>query len=442
MTEVEWWITLSLFFLCLVGIAALRVPVAIAFLAANAIFVSWLVGFDSGMRLLVTSMYDSLSKFSLSPVPMFILMGEILFRTGLGMRTINALNHILGRVPGRLGVLTMGSGTIFATLSGSQLANAALLGSVLVPEMQRRGYHPRISVGTVTAAGGIAILIPPSALLVLVGTIGQGMSVGALLLAGVVPGVLMAIFFVGYVVVACHRNPDLAPNYDIEVHPLADRIRLFVVNVLPLLAVVVVIIGTILAGFGTPTEAAALGAIAVTVLALAYRTATWSSMRAALVGSVKLNGMLLIIIATASGYSQMLAYSGAARSMVAALAELPVPSLMIVAILLLITIALGSFMDGIALMAIMLPLSVPVILALGFNPIWFGILFVIAIDIGSLTPPVGLLLYVMKGIVPPDITMTNIITATLPFVWREVVFLAVLLFFPQIVLWLPALAGH
>lgn len=436
---IEWWLVLTAIFGLLIALMLVRIPVAIAFLAANVIIFSFLIGLDRGLITLVNSMYDAVSRFALTPVPLFILMGELLLRSGVALKSLDALNQLLGRLPGRLSVLAVLGGTLFAVLSGSSLANTSMLGSVLVPEMHRRGYSTKMSIGSVTAGGGMASLIPPSALMVLLGGVG-GISIGGLLLGSIIPGFLLAVIFIGYIVIACRRNPDLAPSYDMKEVPRLERYRMLVVYVLPLGGVFFAVTGLIFLGVATPTEAAAVGVLACLVLVVGYRQLTLKVVHAALVGTARLNGMLLLIIAAAAGYSQLLAFSGVSRGLVSATAQLAVPALAIVALLLLITIAMGTFMDAIAMMMITIPLFVPIVVDLGFSPIWFGIMFLVCLDIGGLTPPVGLLLFVMKGVVPPDITMGQIVASVWPFVVRELGLVGLILFFPQLVLWLPSLA--
>lgn len=436
----EWPILLSLFFMGLVVLMMLRVPVALAFLLLNMASVTYFVGFDRGMAMLIGSMVDSVARFTFTPIPLFILMGELLYRSGLASRVIDVLNSAMGRVPGRLSVLAITSGTVFATLSGSGLANTTMLGRLLVPEMHSRGYHPKMSIGPVSAAGGLAMLIPPSALMVLLGGIG-GISIGALLVAGIVPGLLMAMLFIGYIIVACIRNPNLAPYYEAESVPFVSALRLVVTNVLPLSSIFVVIVGSIIFGIATPTEAAALGAVAAIVLVALYRLLSVRMLRDAFSGTMRINGMIMLIIATAAGYSQMLAFSGASTGMVVAAAGLEIPPLATVAVLLLITLLLGTVLEAVPLMLICLPLFVPVVVAFEFSPVWFGVMFLLAVDIGALTPPIGMLLFVMKGVVPPDIGMDQIIWSVIPFIIREAGLIVLILFIPPLAIWLPELAG-
>lgn len=434
----DWVLTLLGFFALLFTLMLLRVPIAISFLAANLAMMSYLVGFERGGATLTGSMYSAVSTFVLTPVPLFILMGELLFKSGVAMRLLEVLNNVLGRLPGRLSVLAVLGGTVFGVLSGSSLANTSMLGRTLVPEMHKRGYSTKMSVGSVTAGGGMAALLPPSALMVLIGGVG-GISIGGLLLGGVVPGLILAIIFIGYIIISCARNPSLAPYYETEVWSWPERIRLVSLHILPLLVIIGSVLGLILWGIATPTESAAVGVAGVVVLILAHRALTPSVLRKALTGTVMINGMLLLIVASASGYSQLLAYSGATRAMVAAMTGLAVPGLALVALFLLGALILGMFMDSIAIMMVLIPLTVPTVVELGYNPVWYGILFLICLDIGGLTPPVGLLLFVMKGVVPPDITMPQIMASVWPFVWRELALVVVILFVPGLVLWLPSL---
>lgn len=436
----EWWIFLLAFLGTLIFLLALGMPVAFGFLTANFILVGLVFGLEAGINQLVRSMYDAVTKFSLTPIPLFIILGELLFHSGLVVRTLDVLSKFLGKVPGRLSLLSVASGTLFAALSGSTIANTSMLGSLLVPEMRKRGYHTTLSVGPILASGTLAMLIPPSTVAVLLGSIGN-ISIGALLIAGILPGLLLATFFAAYIVVACLRNPSLAPAYDVERVPWTERFRSFGIDVLPLGLIIFLVVGLIFAGVATPTEAAALGAMGALVLVVAYRRMNRLVLLNTMKGTLRTTGMIMLIFAASAGFSQLLAFTGATRQLVNTVTRLDLPATAIVILMLLLVLFLGAFLEQISIMLITLPLFMPVVGVLEIDPIWFGIMMLIALNLGNLTPPFGFSLFVMKGVVPEDISMGDIYISALPYVVIGLAMIALIMLFPSIALWLPSIGG-
>lgn len=443
----EWSLALTLMVGLLIGFMALGLPVAFAFIGANAVGAFVFLGGDAGLLQLIRNSMAALTNFSLLPIPFFILMGEVLFHTGLAFQAIWAIERLINRVPGRLSIVAILSGTVFSSLTGSSIANTALLGSVLMPAMIQRGYHPTLAMGPIMATGGIAILIPPSALAVLLGSLAAAvggsaaasqMSIAKLLVGGIVPGLLMAVCFLGYVVIRCSIRPDLAPAGAVEVARGWNRWRPFVVHVMPLSLIVVAVIGGILSGWATPDEASALGALASLIAAIAYRKATWTNLAASVMGTVKISGMILFIIAASQTFSQILAFSGASGGLLSFVLGYDLSPLMIVLIMLAILMLMGCFMDPVSMMLIALPFFVPLALQLHIDLLWLGILMLIVVEVSFTTPPFGLLIYVMKGVAPPEITVRQIFAAAAPFIALAMVVLAMLIAFPLLATWLPA----
>ncbi|MCC6009344.1 MAG: TRAP transporter large permease [Rhodobacteraceae bacterium] len=414
------------------------VPVAFAFLALNIIGAWFVLGGEPGLRLLALNATEAIGSFSLVPIPLFILMGEILLATGLATRAIHAIEKSITGVPGRLSLVAVSSGAVFASLSGSSIANTAVLGRVLLPDMLRLGYHPTLSIGPILGIGGVAMLIPPSALAVLLGSL-AGMSISQLLLAGIVPGLMLAFFYFLYIVVACRVNPSLAPPDPVEKLPPWERIKPFLIYVLPLLSIVVVVVGSILGGYATPTESAALGSVATLLAAIGYRALTWAALRDALLGTAKTSALILIIISGSITFSQILSFSGASRQFVMAIASVGLEPMLLLAAMLLVALLLGMLMDQISIMMITLPFFVPLIAQGGIDPIWFGVMMLIALEIGLITPPFGLLLFIMQSVAPPGVSMREILRSIVPFLTIELGGLALIFAFPIIALWLPGL---
>jgi tripartite ATP-independent transporter DctM subunit len=435
---VDWWLILILFLGFFVLLMFLGLPVFFSFLVVNIVTVTYVIGFSAGMKQMVLNIYDSLANFSLSPIPFFVLMGEILFHSGLVIKCLDVLSSWFGRIPGRLSVVSIASGTLFATMSGSSIANTSMFGSLLVPEMHRRGYHPSMSVGPVLASGSLAMIIPPSAIAVLWAAIAQ-VPVGDLLIAGFLPGILMALVFVSYIIIRCLVNPALAPAYEMERIPWSKKVNGFFKYVFPLFFIVLLVLGSIFSGVATPTESAAFGAAGSILLVAAYGLLDREVIRKSLTETLKVTGMIFMIIASAAVFSQLLAYTGATREMIQFLSSSNISGMTILILMLLIVIILGCFMEQVSIMMITIPLFMPIVQALGFDPIWFGILMLICLDLGYLTPPFGLLLFVMKSVSPKEITLAHIIRSALPFIALEVLVVLIIMLIPEIALWLPSI---
>jgi tripartite ATP-independent transporter DctM subunit len=306
--------------------------------------------------------------------------------------------------------------------------------------MLARGYHPTIATGPVMAIGAVDMLIPPSALTVLLGSL-SGISISKLLLGGVMPGLILSLAFVGYIIVRVKITPSLAPNTDVEQHSGFERFKPFLVYVVPLVSIFGVVVGAMAAGWGTPTESAALGAFATVLLAMAYRALTWRILLDSLKGTVAISAMILFIIVGATTFAQILSFSGASNGLAEAITGAGLPSWAVVAGMMLMLIFLGIFVDQVSMMMITLPIFMPVVTALNVDLIWFGVLFLICMQLGLLLPPHGLLLMTMKGVAPREVTMLHIFQAVVPYVAMSLIVLALVFFVPKVATWLPALIG-
>lgn len=436
MMGMGWEVSLGIIGGLLVILMGIGVPVAFAFLAINIVGAYFVLGGAAGLKLLSLSMTQGVSTFALVPIPLFILMGEILLHTGLATRAINAIERLITGVPGRLSYVSVLSGTVFASLSGSSIANTVVLGRVLLPDMQRLGYHPVLSVGPILGVGGIAMLIPPSSLAVILGSL-AGISISRLLLAGIVPGLLLVGMFFLFIAIICWLRPDLAPSEEVELPPLRERFRPFIIYVLPLMSVVIVVVGSILAGIATPTESAALGSFSTIVLAAVYRALDWKALRRAFMGTMALTASIFIIIAGSITFSQTLSFSGVTRQLVAVVSAMDIQISALIVVMLLVALLLGMFMDQISIMLITLPFFMPLVLQGGADPVWFGVMMLIALEIGLITPPFGLLLFIMQSVSPKEIRMQHILKSLTPFILIELAGLIVIFLFPVLALWLP-----
>ena len=422
----------------LMFIMAMGLPVAFCFMAVNLVGVYVFWGGFAGLEQIIHTVFESLCSFVLLPLPLFVLMGEVMFLSGIAPNMIEALDKWLGRLPGRLSLLAVGAGTIFSTLSGASMASVAMLGSTLTPEMERRGYKKPMSLGPILGSGGLAIMVPPSVLAVLLGAIAR-ISVGKILIAIILPGFLMASLYITYIIARCLLQPSIAPKYDVHVPPLFERIRATVKYILPLSLILFLVIGVMIIGFATPSEAAALGAIGCYFLAFLYGKLNWTLIKTSLINTLRISVMIFIVIAGALAYAQILAFSGASRGLIEFALSLPLSPIMVVIAMQVILLILGTFMDVVAMMLITLPLYMPVIAALGFDPVWFAVVMLLNVEMADVTPPFGLGLFVMKGVAPASTTMGDIYRAVFPFLGCDLIAMAVIIIFPQIALWLPSL---
>ena len=437
----EWFPALCLLLGSMVLFMALGLPVAFAFLSVNVIGAAVFLGGGPGLSQLARNCVASLTSFTLVPIPLFVLLGEILFHTGVAFRAIDAVEKLIARVPGRLSIVSVVGGTIFASLSGSTIANTALLGSVLLPNMLKQGYHPSIAMGPIMATGGIAMLIPPSALAVLLGSL-SGISISGLLIAGIAPGVMMSALFLGYIVVRCLLNPALAPAHETEPLRGWQRLRPFLVYVLPLMSIFAVIVGSIVLGWATPTESAALGCVASAIAAAGYRSLTVRSLVTSLTETAKISVMILFIIAASVTFSQILAFSGATNGLLRLITGLGLSTPALVAGMILVLLFLGCFMDQVSMLMITIPFFIPLAQGLGINMLWLGVLMLIVMEVSFTTPPFGLILYVMKGVAPRHITMRQVYAAAAPFISLEIAVLVALFLLPHLATWLPSLLSR
>ncbi len=433
-----WWLAACVLFGSLTALFLLALPAAFAFIGINIVGAWVWLGKDAGLIQLVRNGVASISSFSLTPIPFFVLMGEVLFHTGVAMKAIDAIDRVIWRVPGRLSVVAVVAGTVFSAISGSTIATTALLGSLLLPEMLRRGYHPNMAMGPIMAIGGVDMLIPPSALTVLLGSL-AGISISQLLIAGIVPGVLLSLMFVGWIVLRATMDPSLAPAFDHEAETGWRRWTPLVLYVVPLVLIFVIVVAAMAAGWATPTESAAIGAVATVAVAWLYRSLTWANLYKALLGTAGISGVILFIIVGATTFAQILTFSGATNGLVDAIQEAEFGPWPVLIVMMLVLLLLGCFIDQVSMMLICLPFFMPLVGTYSFDPVWFGVLFLICMQLGLLTPPFGMLLFTMKSVAPKEIAMHQIWHAVTPYVAMGLVALVAVIAFPGLATWLPGL---
>lgn len=478
----EWYLALLLMLGTVCVAMFLGLPVALAFFAANVLGTFLFINGDIGLVFMAME-FNNAINFGLAPIALFLLMGEILLHTGVAFKAIGAIDRMISRVPGRLSIVSIVGGTVFSSLSGSTIANTAILGSVLLPDMIKRGYKPAIAMGPIMAVGGIAMLIPPSALAVLLASIAE-QSVAQLLIAGIIPGMLMALLFFAYVVGRCVIDPTLAPSYTPDENYLNEPITLtvnfgnksifnityngtakrtinrllpFLIYILPLSIIFIVVVGSIFFKIAAPTEAAALGCISalgacyffkifnktVKVTGIEGADFSFKEIWKALIETSKINVMILFIIAGSLVFSQALSNSGATDGLLQAVSDMNLNKLTIVIIMVLVLLFLGAFMDQVSMLLLTLPFFLmgtnSFQVAFDIDVIWLMVLMLITMEISLLTPPFGLLLYVMKGIAPFNVTIGQVVMSAMPFIAIEVVVLGLLIAVPEVAIWLPSM---
>jgi tripartite ATP-independent transporter DctM subunit len=436
----EWWLTISLLFGGMVLLLLTNLPIAFAFLVVNMIGAYFFLGGLPGLVGVVTGTFTSITTFTLLPVPFFILMGELIFHSGLGLNAVNVLDKWLGNLRGRLSLLAIIMGVVIGALSGSTIATCALLGSILLPQMLEKGYSKNMSLGPLMGIGTVDALIPPNALTVVFASLAN-IDVGQLLIAGIPAGIIMSGLYFLYIVVWVRIHPEEAPMYVVPKTPLKEKVYVTLRDLVPLGLIIVMVIGFIFFGVATPTEAAATGTLGAFILTVAYGRLKWEVVKKSVMSTVRVTVMIFMIIIVSSTYGEILAFTGAAAGMTGFITNLSILPIVILIGMLIVVLIMGCFMETVAIMMITLPIFMPVIDAFGYDKIWFGVMMLIALETGLITPPFGVTLFVMKGVAPPGITMGDIWKAVTPYVIVDIACIAIVMAFPILATFAPRLMG-
>jgi tripartite ATP-independent transporter DctM subunit len=434
----EWYTAGALLLGLIVGAMALGIPVAIAFMTTNIIATLVFIGGERGLTQVVDNSTALITTFQLVPIPLFILMGALFFHSGLAVRVFDALDKLFGRLPGRLCFLTVAGGATFSTMTGSSMANTAMLGSLMVPEMRRRGYNWRMSLGPILGTGGLAMIIPPSNLAVLLASVAS-IDVGRLLVSGVIPGFVLAFLYCGMISLQLLLDPTSAPSYEVARATWREKFHAVCVNILPMSLVVFMVIGFIILGIATPSEAAAFGVLGVLVLAGAFRLLTWNAIWVSLESTVKVAGMVFFIIISSSVFSQLVAYSGASAGLLNWVTSFELSVTVMLLCMFAVLLLLGMFMDPVSMILISVPIFTPLVGVMKIDPGWFGLFVLLVLEMSQTTPPFGLLLYIMLGVAPRGTTLFQVASAAFPFLVCDAVLLGLLMLFPKLALYLPSL---
>lgn len=411
-------------------------PVAFAFLVLNLAGAWYFLGGEAGLQQLVRNGVLGVSSFSLVPIPLFIFMGDMLFQSGLAMRAINAIDRLIARVPGRMPVVVIVAGTVFSAISGSTIATTAILGTLMLPEMLKRGYDSKLAMGSIMGIGAVDMLIPPSALTVLLGSLAL-IPISDLLIAGVIPGLVMALLFVSYIIGTCIIYPEKGPIESPPEMTMWERWLPLFRDVLPLLSIFAAVVISMTSGWATPTEAAAVGAVATILIAMAYGSFKIAGFVAALKSTASVTGAILLIIMGATTFAQILSFSGATQGLVGTVTAMVDNRWIILGGMILVLLILGCFIDSVSIMLITLPFFMPLIGQLGFDKVWFGIVFLICMQFGLLSPPFGLLLFTMRSVAPASVPTKDIFAAIMPYLVMLLLMVLVIIVFPGMVTWLP-----
>jgi len=434
----EWSTLLLTFFVIIVALLMTGLPIAFVFMLVTTGGALTIWGGGSGMELVVLNMQTAVSTFTLLAIVEFTLMGMVIFHSGMGATMLRVLGDWLGSIPGRLAILGIAFATLFATMSGSSLASSTVMATVLTPEMEKQGYKKPMSLGPILGGGGLAMMIPPSGLAIILAAIAK-ISVAKILLGGAIPGLMLAALYMSYIVTRATLQKDLAPAYDVVRPPFFERVHDTVVYVLPLGLIVFLTLGLIFLGVATPSQSAVTGALGAFVLAGFYGKLNWNLVKISLRGTVKVSAMMLMIFASSATFSQIMAFAGITRGLSNFVSTLPVPPIMIIIGMMIVVLILGMIMEVVTIFMVTIPIFMPVVEALGFDPIWFGLLMLLNAEMALTTPPFGTSLFAVKAAAPPDTTMRDVYVSALPFLGCDLVVLIILIAFPGVALWLPNL---
>ena len=388
--------------------------------------------YDKIGDLLASSMYDSLNSWSLAALPMFILMGEILYKSSISTRLLNGLMPWLSFIPGKLLHVNVAACSLFAAISGSSAATTATVGKITLDELKKRGYSKSLALGSLAGSGTLGFLIPPSLIMIIYGVMSD-VSIGKLFMAGVLPGLLLASLYSVYIMIASKVDSNVVPSNK-ERYNANDFIN-SIKDLFPILSLITVVLGSIYGGFATPTEAASLGVLGSLLLAVYFKSLSFEIFKNALLNSIKTSVMISFIIVGAGFLSQVVGFLGIARAISEFIGTLGLTPMMLILMIGIMYVFLGMILDGISIVVMTLPIVLPIVVFAGFDPLWFGIFLVFMVELSQITPPVGFSLFVIQSISGEKIEY--ILKATLPFFILMVVAVFLITVFPEIVHYLP-----
>ena len=426
----------------LIGVAALfiliflRMPVGFVMAAVGFVGFGSVVSFDAAMSIIAKDLFSVFGSYSLTVIPLFVLMGQLAYHSGISKRLFNAAYKFIGHWPGGLAIATIGACAAFAAICGSTNATAATMGAATLPEMKRYNYKPELATGVVAAGGSLGILIPPSVIFIVYGILTE-QSIGRLFMAGILPGLILILLFIIAIVIWTRMRPELGPKG--PTFSLREKMA-SLSGLVETLLLFILIMGGLFLGIFTPTEAGAIGAFGTLALALIGRNLTMKGFMTALFETTRMSCMILVIVAGATIFGHFLAVTRIPFDIAQGVSEIQLPRWAIMLIIVAVYLVGGCIIDSLALIMLTIPIFYPVILFLEYDPIWFGVIIVLVTQIGVITPPVGINVYVVSG-VARDVPLDIIFKGVLPFLAALIIGTLLLIAFPQIALFLPNLMG-
>ena len=427
------WLVTAILFGILIFSLALGIPISFALAGIAVIFTFFFWG-SKGLIMIFSSSYDKGTEFILVALPLFVLMANFLEVSGIAEDLYGLMYRWVGNIPGGLASGTVIICAIFAAMAGISGVATVTMGLIAIPSMLKRKYDKRLAVGTVAAGGALGVLIPPSIIAIIFGSV-AGISVGKLFIGGVVPGITLSIIFIIYITIQCVVNPKLGPSIG-EKFSVKEKIMALKAIIFPLVLIFLVL-GSIFSGAATPTESAGVGALGAIIACIINRRLTWKSTQTALLRTLAVSSMCMWIVFGATCFSRIYSAIGASQFMTHLVTGLPVSPTTIIWFMMIIYIILGCFIDPAGMCLITVPVFLPIVTDLGFDPLWFGILFIVNTEMAFLTPPFGFNLFYLKAIVPKDITMGDIYRSITPFVACQFICLVLVLYIPDLAVWLP-----
>jgi C4-dicarboxylate transporter, DctM subunit len=416
----------------------LGMPIAFVMMFVGFLGISYLASVHAALPVVANTVYETAAYYPYTIIPLFILMGAFAGGAGITAKLYGSFDKWFRKLPGGLGIATIAASAFFAALSGSSVAAAAAMGTIAIPEMRRFKYDPALAVGVVAAGGTLSFLIPPSLGFVVYGMLTE-QSIGKLLVSGILPGLVLSLSFIAVIVVKVKLNPVLAPVTPGHVS-WKEKIRALG-GVWETMLVFFIVMGGIYLGFVNPTEAGAIGATALFVIVISKLKLTWRGLSTALVEATRISVLVLFLVAGANVFSYFLALSTIPASVSAWMASLQISPYAVLSLIVLIYVMLGCFLDAISMMVLTMPVIFPVVKTLGFDPIWFGVVCVMMMEAGLITPPVGLNVYTLAGVVK-DVPMATIFRGSMPFLCAMIGVVILITIFPGIALYLPSMMGR
>lgn len=429
----EWWALLTLIFAALLILIMIGIPVAFSLGILSLALVLLFLG-PNQLIVFSTTAYGQIDNFALVAIPLFIFMAEVILHSGVSTDAFEMLSKWTSRLPGGLAVAAQLTCTLFASVCGASTATAASVGSIAVPEMMNRGYDKRLTCGSIAAGGALGALIPPSIYMIIYGTLVEE-SIGQLFMGGVIPGLMLSGMFITFIIIRCAFRPGLAPlAQDVT---WGERWR-SLHKVWAILFLAAAMLVAIYFGIATPSEIAGVGCFLALVIGFAYRRLSWEALKGAFLSTCRITCFIGWILVAATVFGYVLSFLQLPQQLSAWLVEQSASPYLVILGINILLIFLGCIMDPAGILLVTIPILVPVIKALGFDPVWFGVMFVVNMELAQITPPLGLNLFIIKSIAPPEVSLKDILIGAWPFMILDLIGLALVIIFPQIIMWLPS----